>query len=66
MSNLNFEGLCGENDNNTPKDECIVAFKVYDQCRQQDCLTPAILGPAIYAGPTGCTLEEKLKQMDQR
>lgn len=56
MSNLNFEGLCGENDNNTPKDECIVAFKVYDQCRQQDCLTPAILGPAIYAGPTGCTL----------
>lgn len=22
----------------TPKDECLIAFKVYDQCRHQDCL----------------------------
>jgi len=22
----------------TPKDECLITFKVYDQCRQQDCL----------------------------
>ena len=25
------------------KDECIIALKVYDQCRQQDCLTPEML-----------------------
>ena len=56
MTNLNFERLCEENENSYPKDECIIAFKVYDQCRQQDCLTPAMLGPAVYAGPTGCTL----------
>ncbi len=28
------------------KDECIIALKVYDSCRQQDCLTPRELGPA--------------------
>lgn len=28
------------------REECIIALKVYDQCRQQDCLTPAELGPA--------------------
>lgn len=28
------------------KHECIVALKVYDQCRQQDCLTSNIIGPA--------------------
>lgn len=38
------------------KNECIITWKVYDQCRQQDCLTPAIIGPARYAGFTGCTL----------
>jgi hypothetical protein len=28
------------------KDECIIALKVYDSCRQQDCLESDILGPA--------------------
>lgn len=28
------------------KQECIICAKVYDQCRQQHCLTPNILGPA--------------------
>jgi hypothetical protein len=27
------------------KDECIVAYKVYDSCRRQNCLTPRELGP---------------------
>ncbi len=31
---------------NHTKDECIIALKVYDSCRQQDCLTSDILGPA--------------------
>ena len=28
------------------KDECIIAQKVYDSCRRQNCLTPTELGPA--------------------
>lgn len=32
--------------NNKVKDECIIAFKVYDACRQQDCLDPSVLGAA--------------------
>ena len=28
------------------KEECIIALKVYDSCRRQDCLTPAEIGPA--------------------
>ena len=28
------------------KDECIVAYKVYDSCRRQNCLTASELGPA--------------------
>ena len=28
------------------KEECIIAFKVYDSCRQQDCLAGAEIGPA--------------------
>ena len=31
------------------KDECIVAYKVYDSCRRQNCLTANELGPAIAA-----------------
>ncbi|MCL2571002.1 MAG: hypothetical protein FWE11_01235 [Defluviitaleaceae bacterium] len=31
------------------KDECIVAYKVYDSCRRQNCLTAAELGPALAA-----------------
>jgi len=32
------------------KDECIVAYKVYDSCRRQNCLTANELGPALAAG----------------
>ncbi|MCL2378179.1 MAG: hypothetical protein FWC77_03535 [Defluviitaleaceae bacterium] len=31
------------------KDECIVAYKVYDSCRRQNCLTASELGPAMVA-----------------
>ena len=33
-------------DNRKIKEECIIAFKVYDSCRQQDCLTANEIGPA--------------------
>lgn len=42
-SNTNNRGL---------KEECIVALKVYDQCRQQSCLTDGIIGPARAAVTT--------------
>lgn len=32
--------------NDRIREECIIALKVYDFCRQQDCLTCDILGPA--------------------
>lgn len=32
--------------NGRTKDECIIALKVYDSCRQQDCLESDIIGPA--------------------
>ncbi|MCL2216115.1 MAG: hypothetical protein FWB91_03740 [Defluviitaleaceae bacterium] len=37
---------CTEYDRRRVKDECIVAHKVYDSCRRQNCLTPRELGPA--------------------
>jgi len=30
----------------TPSENCIIAQKIFDQCRLQKCLSPAILGPA--------------------
>ena len=36
----------GAEDRRKVKDECIVAYKVYDSCRRQNCLTPRELGPA--------------------
>jgi len=38
------------------KDECIVAYKVYDSCRRQNCLTASELGPAMAA--EHCTIGE--------
>lgn len=32
--------------NNRVREECVIALKVYDFCRQQDCLTCDALGPA--------------------
>jgi len=39
-------------DHRKVKDECIVAYKVYDSCRRQNCLTPRELGPARLAENT--------------
>jgi hypothetical protein len=47
------ENVAGENvDNRRVKEECIIAFKVYDSCRQQDCLTANEIGPARAAKKT--------------
>jgi len=39
-------GAHAPEDRRKVKDECIVAYKVYDSCRRQNCLTPRELGPA--------------------
>ena len=39
-------GCSGQERKKTIIDECIVAYKVYDSCRRQNCLTPSDLGPA--------------------
>lgn len=40
------------------REECIVALKVYDQCRQQSCLTDEIIGPARAAvSTTACGIK---------
>ena len=41
----NSTGICAESKNKCIE-ECIIAQKIFDQCRIQKCLTPAILGPA--------------------
>ena len=43
-------------DHRRVRDECIVAYKVYDSCRRQNCLTPRELGPSRAARP--CTIGE--------
>ena len=45
MGVFDFETNCAGG-NNRIKDECIIAFKVYDSCRQQDCLDRAQVGLA--------------------
>ncbi len=45
------------------KEECIIALKVYDSCRQQDCLTPDIIGPARAAECT-CIGDEQIREGD--
>jgi hypothetical protein len=37
---------CHDLSPNRLREECIIALKVYDSCRQQDCLTNAQVGPA--------------------
>ncbi len=34
---------------NSVTEDCIIAYKIFDQCRKQICLTPCILGPARLA-----------------
>jgi len=38
--------VAGALDQRRLREECIIALKVYDICRQQECLTPEIIGPA--------------------
>lgn len=49
-NNCNDCNDCNDNvenvDNRKIKEECIIALKVYDSCRQQDCLTVNEIGPA--------------------
>lgn len=42
---------------NTMSDDCIIAYKIFDQCRKQICLTPCILGPARCARNTASCSE---------
>lgn len=37
---------CESTNSRKVKEECIIALKVYDSCRQQDCLTPDEIGPS--------------------
>ena len=45
------------------REECIIAFKVYDSCRQQDCLDNSLIGPAR-AAETVCFGEEHIREGD--
>jgi len=45
------------------REECIIAMKVYDSCRQQDCLTAAQMGPAR-AAECGCIGDQHFKEGD--
>lgn len=54
---------CEENnlDSRRIREENIISLKIYDSCRQQDCLTPADLGPARAAECViigDCTINE--------
>lgn len=48
MSAFEIENECGAAAplSDRVREECIIALKVYDFCRQQDCLTSDVLGPA--------------------
>lgn len=53
LNNNCEENVASENvDTRRIKEECIIAFKVYDSCRQQDCLTANEIGPARAAKNT--------------
>lgn len=45
------------------REECIIALKVYDSCRQQDCLTEDLIGPARAAECT-CIDGEHINEGD--
>ena len=54
MTDVEKPGAPGAEDRRRVKDECVIAYKVYDSCRRQNCLTPRELGPARAAG--GCAV----------
>lgn len=43
---LENENTANVSDLRRLREECIIALKVYDSCRQQDCLEYDVLGPA--------------------
>ena len=49
---------CCNNNNNGAGETCIIAQKIFDQCRIQKCLTADILGPARAARSNGNTVVE--------
>ncbi len=51
MGTFEFDNRC-ENSNSAFSNECIMANRVFDQCRLQLCLTPDNLGPARAAKST--------------
>ena len=53
-------GMGSEHDRRKVKDECIIAYKVYDSCRRQNCLTAKEIGPARAAA--GCKIGEMALQ----
>ena len=48
---LQDTSICAPPDHRRVKDECLIAHKVYDSCRRQNCLTHRELGPARAAEP---------------
>lgn len=42
----NEEARCENHDSKRIKEECLIALKIYDSCRKQDCLTDEQIGPA--------------------
>ncbi len=71
MSAFELKNNCGdkvaaETNNLRPdrlRQECIIALKVYDSCRQQDCLTGAEIGPAR-AAENVCIGDEHIREGD--
>ena len=60
---LGLQSSCETLDTRRLREECIIALKVYDSCRQQDCLTSSQIGPARAAE---CTIidDERINEGD--
>ena len=60
-------GDCGEEENKPGHDrshqECVIAYKVYDSCRNQNCIKPSELG-AVRAAEKVCIGDERLNEGD--
>ena len=69
MGTFEFENPCSLSNNICAEskhacEECIIAHKIFDQCRQQKCLTPSILGPARVAKTVTNNCNEILREGD--
>ena len=62
---LSARNCCGNNSNtNGAGETCIIAQKIFDQCRIQKCLTSDILGPARAARSNGNSCNDMLCEGD--